>query len=48
MLGNGLPISTIHKRCDEDGRIIEDGTMHVIINYLPEKTKAGARPPEVL
>jgi len=33
MLGNGLPISTIHKRCDEDGRIIEDGTMHVVINY---------------
>jgi len=34
MLGNGLPISTIRKRCDEDGCIIEDGTTHIVINYL--------------
>ena len=34
MLGNGLPISTIHRRCDEDGSIVQDGTVHIIINYL--------------
>jgi len=33
MLGNGLPISTIRKRCDEDGCVVEDGTTHIVINY---------------
>jgi len=33
MLGNGLPISTMHRYCDENGLRVEDGTKHIVINY---------------
>lgn len=33
ILGNGLPISTIRKRYDENEYIAQDGTTHIVINY---------------